>query len=189
MPAHSSLRESAMSKNAMMLYSALGHAYFHMFTAFYFVIVLSLEVEWRQPYHELINLWTLGGLLVGVFAIVAGWLGDRWSAAGMLVVYFFGMGLSAVAAAYADSPLALALGIATTPIQYGDVLQCWVFLCRLCVDLTVLHLCLGSYADVAKFVALEGVQLEGAFLVYPVFQVSLTHTAGVMNITPLVMCV
>ena len=51
------------------------------------------------------------------------------------------------------------------------------------MDLTVLHLCLGSYADVAKFVALEGVQLEGAFLVYPVFQVSLTHTAGVMNIT------
>ena len=44
------------------------------------------------------------------------------------------------------------------------------------MDLTVLHLCLGSYADVAKFVALEGVQLAGAFLVYPVFQVSLTHT-------------
>ena len=101
-----------MSKNTMMLYSALGHAYFHMFTAFYFVIVLSLEVEWRQPYHELINLWTLGGLLVGVFAIVAGWLGDRWSAAGMLVVYFFGMGLSAVAAGYADSPLALLLALA-----------------------------------------------------------------------------
>ena len=100
-----------MSKNAVMLYSALGHAYFHMFTAFYFVIVLSLELEWRQPYHELINLWTPGALLVGIFAIVAGWLGDRWSAAGMLVVFFLGMGLCSVAAGYASSPLTLLLAL------------------------------------------------------------------------------
>lgn len=100
-----------MSKNAVMLYSALGHAYFHMFTAFYFVIVLSLELEWRQPYHELINLWTPGALLVGIFAIVAGWLGDRWSAAGMLVVFFLGMGLCSVAAGYASDPLTLLLAL------------------------------------------------------------------------------
>ena len=100
-----------MSKNAVMLYSALGHAYFHMFTAFYFVIVLSLELEWRQPYHELINLWTPGALLVGIFAIVAGWLGDRWSAAGMLVVFFLGLGLCSVAAGYATSPLTLLLAL------------------------------------------------------------------------------
>ena len=100
-----------MSKNAVMLYSALGHAYFHMFTAFYFVIVLSLELEWRQPYHELINLWTPGALLVGIFAIVAGWLGDRWSAAGMLVVFFLGMGLCSVAAGYASNPLTLLLAL------------------------------------------------------------------------------
>ena len=62
-----------MSNRAIMLYSALGHAYFHMFTAFYFVIVLSLELEWRLPYHELVNLWTPGALLVGVFALVAGY--------------------------------------------------------------------------------------------------------------------
>ena len=100
-----------MSKNAVMWYSALGHAYFHLFTAFYFVIVLSLEIEWRLPYHELINLWTLGALLVGVFAIVAGWLGDRWSAGGMLVVYFLGMGLSSIAAGYANDPLTLLLAL------------------------------------------------------------------------------
>ena len=100
-----------MSKNAVMLYSALGHAYFHMFTAFYFVIVLSLELEWRQPYHELINLWTPGALLVGIFAIVAGWLGDRWSAAGMLVVFFLGLGLCSVAAGYASNPLTLLLAL------------------------------------------------------------------------------
>lgn len=100
-----------MSKNVVMLYSALGHAYFHMFTAFYFIIVLSLEIEWHQPYHELIKLWSPGAVLVGIFAIFAGWLGDRWSARGMLVVYFFGMGLSAIAAGYANNPLMMLLAL------------------------------------------------------------------------------
>jgi len=100
-----------MSKNAVMVYSALGHAYFHMFTAFYFVIILSLEIEWRQPYHELIKLWLPAALLVGAFAIVAGWLGDRWSARGMLVVYFLGMGLSSIAAGYAHDPLSMMMAL------------------------------------------------------------------------------
>jgi len=105
------LRKSAMSKNTVMLYSGLGHAYCHMLTAFYFVIVLSLETEWRLPYHQLIDLWTIGALLIGVFAVVAGWLGDRWSANGMLVVFFLGMGLSSIAAGFAAGPFALLLAL------------------------------------------------------------------------------
>ena len=100
-----------MSKKSLMWYSAIGHAYFHMFTAFYFVIVLSLELEWQLPYSELTELWSPGALLVGVFALVAGWLGDRWSASGMLAVYFIGMGLCSIVAGYADSPLTLLLAL------------------------------------------------------------------------------
>lgn len=100
-----------MSKNTVMWFSGLGHAYFHMLTAFYFVIVLSLEVEWRLPYPQLVDLWTVGALLVGVFAVVAGYLGDRWSANGMLVVFFLGMGLSSVAAGFAAGPFALLLAL------------------------------------------------------------------------------
>ena len=54
-------------------FSCVGHAYIHMFTAFYFVIVLALEKDWQMPFHELIELWTLGALLVGVAALPAGW--------------------------------------------------------------------------------------------------------------------
>ena len=100
-----------MTKRALLLYSALGHAYFHMFTAFYFVIVLTLEIEWRRPYHELLNLWTLGAFLVGAFALIAGWLADRWSAAGMLVVFFIGMGLCSVAAGSAQTPFVLLIAL------------------------------------------------------------------------------
>ena len=104
-----------MSKTSILWYSALGHAYFHMFTAFYFVIVLSLAAEWQQPYHELLKLWTVGGLLVGVCALVAGWLGDRWSASGMLAVFFIGMGASSIAAGFAagltNQPLMLFIAL------------------------------------------------------------------------------
>ncbi len=96
-----------------MLFSCLGHAYMHMFTAFYFVIVLSLEDVWTRPYHELIELWTLGALLVGLGALPAGWLADRWSMAGMMVIYYVGLGLSSIACGLLDSPMAMLVGLAS----------------------------------------------------------------------------
>ncbi len=84
----------------------------HMFTAFYFVVVLALEDVWSLPYHELIELWTLGALLVGLGAIPAGWLADRWSSTGMMVVYFIGMGLSGIVCGLMDRPQALLFGLA-----------------------------------------------------------------------------
>ena len=89
---------SSTSGRVTLAFSCLGHAYMHFFTAFYFVIVLALEADWQRPYHELIELWTLGALLVGVGAIPAGWLSDRWSAAGMMIVMFLGLGVAGIVA-------------------------------------------------------------------------------------------
>ncbi len=69
-----------------LVFSSLGHCYMHLFTAFYFIIVLALEEAWALPYHEPIELWTLGSLMVGLAALPAGWLGDRWSASYMYLV-------------------------------------------------------------------------------------------------------
>ncbi len=38
-------------------YAALGHLLMHMFAAFYFVIVLAIEDDWKLAYDELLNLW------------------------------------------------------------------------------------------------------------------------------------
>ena len=95
-----------------LVFSCLGHAYMHLFTAFYFVIVLALEEAWTLPYHELLELWTLGALLVGVVALPAGWLGDRWSASGMMVVFFVGLGAAGIVCGLVDSKTALLLGLA-----------------------------------------------------------------------------
>jgi MFS family permease len=103
---------SANSARLPLVFSCLGHAYMHMFTAFYFIIVLALETAWDLPYYELIELWTLGSLLVGVGALPAGWLGDRWSASGMMVVFFVGLGLSGILCGLVDGKTALLLGLA-----------------------------------------------------------------------------
>ncbi|MEE8505725.1 MAG: MFS transporter [Kiloniellales bacterium] len=94
-----------------LVFSCLGHAYMHLFTAFYFVIVLALEDAWTLPYHELIELWTLGALLVGLVALPAGWLGDRWSASGMMVVFFVGLGAAGIVCGLVDSQSAMFLGL------------------------------------------------------------------------------
>ena len=103
---------SARSARLPLVFSCLGHCYMHLFTAFYFVIVLALEVDWRLPYHELLELWALGALLVGLGALPAGWLADRWSARGMMVVYFIGMGLSGIVCGLLDRPSAMLAGLA-----------------------------------------------------------------------------
>ena len=100
------------SERLSLVFSCLGHGYMHMFTAFYFVVVLALEETWSLPYHELIELWTLGALLVGLGAIPAGWLADRWSSTGMMVVYFVGLGLSGILCGLLDRPEALLFGLA-----------------------------------------------------------------------------
>ena len=102
---------SSTGGRVTLAFSCLGHAYMHLFTAFYFVIVLALEADWGLPYHQLIELWTLGALLVGVGAIPAGWLSDRWSAPGMMIVMFVGLGLSGMICAFLDTPGALLLGL------------------------------------------------------------------------------
>ncbi len=102
---------SAISPRLPIVFSCLGHGYMHLFTAFYFVIALTLEDTWQLKYHELIELWTLGALLVGVAALPAGWLADRWSASGMMVIYFLGLGAAGIFCGLVDGPTAMFVGL------------------------------------------------------------------------------
>ncbi len=101
------------SRNAL-IFSAVGHAYMHFFTAMYFVIAVTLGKEaWAGlTWSEASELWMLGALLVGLAALPSGWLADRWSSRGMMVVYFIGMGACAIACALVEQPVALMLGLA-----------------------------------------------------------------------------
>lgn len=96
-----------------LVYSSVGHAFMHMFTAMYFVIAVAMEKEGWQAlsYSDLVQLWSLGALMVGLAAIPSGWLGDRWSATGMMVVFFLGLGGAAVVCGLVSGPTALMIGL------------------------------------------------------------------------------
>lgn len=112
-----------------LLFSSLGHAFMHYLTAFFFVVVLGLELAWERPYHELIGLWTLGALLVGLCALPAGWIADRWHAPGMMIVMFLGLGTACLFCALVDSPSWLLVGLAALGVFasiYHPVGIAWV---------------------------------------------------------------
>ena len=99
------------SARLAMIFSSVGHFYVHMMTAFYFVIVLTLVVEWNEPYSELLQLWTIASALLGLLAIPAGRLADKWSVRGTMVIFFIGMGISSIVCGLISSKLSLLVAL------------------------------------------------------------------------------
>jgi len=95
------------------LFLNVGHFLDHFFMLiFATVAALRLIGEWGMSYAELIPYATPGFILFGVAAIPAGWLADKWSREGMMVIFFFGIGASSILTALAGSPMEIAVGLA-----------------------------------------------------------------------------
>ncbi|HKJ53611.1 MAG TPA: MFS transporter [Gammaproteobacteria bacterium] len=94
------------------LYLNLGHFLDHLFMLiFASVAALRLTAEWGLSYAELIPYATPGFIAFGLCAIFAGWIADKWSRAGMIVIFFIGIGLSSILAGLANSPLQIAASL------------------------------------------------------------------------------
>ena len=94
------------------LFLNLGHFLDHLFMlVFATVAALRLAEEWDMSYAALIPYATPGFVAFGVCAIPAGWIADKWSRAGMIIIFFIGIGVSAILTALADSPIEIALGL------------------------------------------------------------------------------
>ncbi len=89
----------------------LGHAYMHLLVALFLTIVLGLEHIWEREYADLIGIWTVGALFVGLGAPLAGALGDKWSTPGMMAVFFIGTGGATIACGLADGGLSLGFAL------------------------------------------------------------------------------
>lgn len=106
-----------------------GHSLMHIVAGLYLTVVLALEDVWARPYDELLRLWTLGALMIGLGAPLAGWLGDRWGHGRMLAVFFLLTGSGSVAAGLTDGPDALWLALAVLGLGasiYHPVAMAWV---------------------------------------------------------------
>ncbi len=91
--------------------SNVGHVFTHLFTILYATAVLHLPGVFDLPYGELLGLSSLGLVLYGVAALPAGWLGDRWSQVGMMVVFFVGVGVGSVVTGLATDRGGLFVGL------------------------------------------------------------------------------
>lgn len=94
-----------------MAVSNIGHVYTHLFTILYATAVLHLPGVFGMPYGELLGLSSFGLILYGVAALPAGWLGDRWSQAGMMVVFFLGVGTGGIVTGLAEGAQGLFWGL------------------------------------------------------------------------------
>lgn len=101
-----------MTNRIHFAFMGVGHFYGHLFMlVFATVAALSLSQEWGMSYAELIPYAAPGFVAVGVFALPAGWLADKWSRKGMMIVFFVGIGLSSIFASLAKTPLQIGIGL------------------------------------------------------------------------------
>jgi MFS family permease len=90
----------------------IGHFLDHMFTLiFATVAALALSREWGLSYGDLLKYATPGFFAFGVFAYPAGWIADKWSREGMMVVFFVGIGLMSTLTGLSHTPLQLGIGL------------------------------------------------------------------------------
>jgi len=120
---------SALSARLSLIFSSVGHTYTHLIMMLWPTVVLVLEKEWGMDYAVLLPLAVAGQVLFGAGALPAGWLGDRWSTTGMMVVFFIGTGLATMATGLAQAPWQLAAGMAATGLFasiYHPVGMAWM---------------------------------------------------------------
>ena len=111
-PRHGTRRGFHESRPPHFLFLNIGHFLDHLFTLiFATVAALALTREWDLSYGELLKYATPGFFAFGVFSYPAGWLADKWSREGMMVVFFVGIGLASVATGFAQTPLQVGIGL------------------------------------------------------------------------------
>ncbi|UVM39689.1 MFS transporter [Pseudomonas sp. B21-017] len=98
------------SRNVLRYINA-AHVIDHMFMLIFPAAVLGMTQAFALDYAAMIGL-SLGGFIAfGACSLPAGWLGDRWSRRKMMLVFFFGIGASAIFTGVSSSAPMLVLGL------------------------------------------------------------------------------
>jgi MFS family permease len=103
-----------MKRDYLVPFINLGHLLDHLVMLVFPTVVLALGREWNLAYADMIKLATGGFIAFGAFAIPAGWLADHWSRYKMMVVFFFGIGVSLFLTGFANTPWQIAAGLILT---------------------------------------------------------------------------
>ena len=93
------------------LFLNAGHLYDHMFMLLFATAVIALAPEFDLSYGVMLAYSTPAFVAFGAGALPAGWLGDRWSRAGMMVIFFVGIGLASILTGFARSAWQIGAGL------------------------------------------------------------------------------
>jgi MFS family permease len=102
-----------MTNRSTRLLLNLGHAIDHMFLLIFATAVTSIALEFGVPrWEDLMPYSVAAFFFFGIGALPAGKLGDLWGRRPMMIVFFVGIGVSAILVGLAGSPLHVALALA-----------------------------------------------------------------------------
>ena len=87
------------------------HALDHLFLLIYPTVVLAMSPEFGRSYSEMLPLALGGFIAFGAGSLPAGWLADRWSRRGMMIVFFIGIGAASILTGLVQSPWQIAAGL------------------------------------------------------------------------------
>ncbi len=99
------------ASRTLLLFLNLGHALDHLLMLIFPTVVLAMSTEMGLGYAELLPLSFGGFVAFGACSLPAGWLADRWSRFGMMLVFFFGLGAASLVTALARTPTEIAIGL------------------------------------------------------------------------------
>jgi MFS family permease len=88
-----------------------AHALDHYVMLIFPTVVIGLQAVYARTYAELIALSTASFIAFGVFSLPAGWLADHWSRRSMMALFYFGCGVSLLAAGAAPNAVTLAIAL------------------------------------------------------------------------------
>jgi MFS transporter, FSR family, fosmidomycin resistance protein len=122
-------RMSVLSARLSIGFSWIAHSFSHLCGPIFYVAVLAMGPELGLSYGDAVALILVGNILLGVAAPFAGWLGDRWSAVGMIGLFFLGTGGGMVMTGLAEGPFMIAFWLAVTGLFasiYHPVGMAWL---------------------------------------------------------------
>lgn len=94
------------------LFLNVGHLLDHFFMLIFTTAVLTMESEFADSYGRLLLLTTWSFFFFGGASLPAGWLGDKWSKPGMMLVFFFGIGTASILTGFSETPFHVEIGLA-----------------------------------------------------------------------------
>ena len=84
------------SARATALLLNLGHALDHLFLLIFATAVAAIAADWHMAWEDLMPYAAPAFALFGLGSLPSGRLGDQWGRRAMMIVFFVGMGLSAL---------------------------------------------------------------------------------------------